>query len=124
MRDEGPGGQVESQAPLVIQRDAVEEALLNYHAPITVTEHEDFWASVEQIQGLLRPSTPPRTVTPAELEAASVALQETAWGPSSNTHTPEHYHYNCAICRPDLDDGYGRIVRRVVDAIGIEVRDA
>lgn len=35
---------------------------------------------------------------------------------AASAHAKHQYDYACALCRPDLDDGYGRIVDVVLDA--------
>ena len=57
-------------------------------------------------------------IPPEARDAAARALADVNWRPETSwgQHTPEHYDYKCALCRPDLDDGYGRITDAVLAA--------
>lgn len=66
------------------------------------------------------------SVSREQLEAAAEALEGHDWRADihpSHHGTDKHYDYRCPLCRPDIDQGYERIVGVVLAALGIEVTD-
>lgn len=70
--------------------------------------------------------TPAGPVDDQTIRDTAAALMSTRWphptlGIDSDPHTHTHYDPWCALCRPDLDGGAERIVRRVLNLAGVEV---